>query len=106
MIYKFEFEDGRYEADVTVTPGQPERGPSYDCGGTPADPAEIEVLKVWMINEDKTKTLMADFDSIAELLLDHHNDDILEQFADDVHSSMEDAADARRDRYNEDRFDR
>lgn len=38
--------DYDYEIDVeyTVTPGYPERGPSYACGGTPADPPEIEIL--------------------------------------------------------------
>ena len=27
----------------TYTPGQPERGPTYACGGTPAEPAEVEL---------------------------------------------------------------
>lgn len=30
----------------SVTPGQPERGPTYACGGTPAEPAEVEIHTV------------------------------------------------------------
>ena len=30
------------EIFFTFTPGQPERGPTYACGGTPAEPAEVE----------------------------------------------------------------
>jgi hypothetical protein len=38
------------ETEVTVvftyTPGAPEQGPTYDCGGTPADPDVIEIQSV------------------------------------------------------------
>lgn len=27
----------------TFSPGQPERGPTYACGGMPAEPAEVEL---------------------------------------------------------------
>lgn len=30
----------------TYSPGQPERGPTYACGGTPPEPAEVEVDRV------------------------------------------------------------
>jgi len=30
----------------TYRPGCPERGPTYDCGGEPAEPPEVEILKV------------------------------------------------------------
>ena len=34
--------EGEATFSFTVTPGQPERGPSYDCGGTPAEPPLVE----------------------------------------------------------------
>ena len=36
----------------TVTPGQPERGPTYACGGTPAEPAEVDILTVEAVLEE------------------------------------------------------
>jgi hypothetical protein len=33
-------------AQYTYTPGHPERGPTYDCGGTPAEPPEVEIVLV------------------------------------------------------------
>lgn len=30
----------------TYVPGYPERGPTYDCGGTPAEPAMVEDLDI------------------------------------------------------------
>lgn len=106
MIFRFSFEEGDYEAEVDITPGSPQRGPTYDCGGTPAEPAEIEVIKVWMIEDDGRRTPMADFDTIAEWLMTEKEDDILEQADDDKASAMEDEADRRRDQMNEDRYDR
>ena len=36
----------------TVTPGRPATGPSYSCGGTPAEPAEVEIQTVEAVLED------------------------------------------------------
>jgi hypothetical protein len=33
-------------AEYTFHPGYPERGPTYDCGGTPAEPPEVEIIRV------------------------------------------------------------
>lgn len=33
-------------AEYIFHPGYPERGPTYDCGGTPAEPAEVEIIRV------------------------------------------------------------
>jgi hypothetical protein len=33
-------------AEYTFHPGYPERGPTYDCGGTPAEPPEVEIVLV------------------------------------------------------------
>jgi hypothetical protein len=40
------------DIDFTFLPGAPERGPTYACGGTPADPAEIEMVKATLVNGD------------------------------------------------------
>lgn len=51
----FEVERGRstveYEVQYEVSPGEPERGPSYDCGGTPASPPEIESKTVYFVGK-------------------------------------------------------
>lgn len=55
MTYRFDlpmvydFGDGKETVRVTgtITPGYPERGPSYDCGGTPAEPPGIEDFSVF-----------------------------------------------------------
>jgi len=106
MIYRFNFEDGAYKADLDITAEVPQRGPSYDCGGTPAEPAEIDVLAVWSRNEDNTWTELKDFDSIAEYLCGDGYDDVMEQCADDYLDSMDDSTDRKRDRMLEDRYDR
>lgn len=38
------------EVSFTVTPGEPETGPSYACGGTPASPAEIDDIRLETVN--------------------------------------------------------
>jgi hypothetical protein len=41
---------GRREIELVVTysmtPGRPEQGPTYACGGTPAEPPEVEIVSV------------------------------------------------------------
>ena len=41
---------GREEVELvvtySVTPGCPEMGPTYACGGTPAEPDEVEIISV------------------------------------------------------------
>lgn len=41
---------GRQEVELvvtySVTPGCPEQGPSYACGGTPAEPDEVEIISI------------------------------------------------------------
>ena len=41
---------GREEVELvvtySVTAGRPETGPSYACGGTPAEPDEVEIISV------------------------------------------------------------
>jgi hypothetical protein len=37
-----------YVVTYRVTPYEPERGPSYDCGGTPASGGDVEDVEVWI----------------------------------------------------------
>lgn len=54
MSYRYDhtvyFTLGGNEREVrityTVTPGEPETGPSYACAGTPAEPPEVEIERV------------------------------------------------------------
>lgn len=51
----FEVERGNatveYEVEFSVSPGEPERGPTYDCGGTPAYPPEVESKAVYFVGQ-------------------------------------------------------
>ena len=35
------------EVEFTITPGSPASGPTYSCGGEPAEPAEIDYVNFW-----------------------------------------------------------
>ena len=41
---------GKQEVELvvtySVTPGCPEQGPTYACGGTPAEPDEVEIVSI------------------------------------------------------------
>ena len=41
----------------TVDPGCPQKGPTHDCGGTPAEPACIEDLAIVLIHKRKDGTV-------------------------------------------------
>jgi len=40
--------------DITarLTPGRPEEGPTYDCGGQPAEGPECEIIESILVYED------------------------------------------------------
>jgi hypothetical protein len=40
------------EITYTATGGAPEHGPTYDCGGQPAEPVEIELVSAKLIDGD------------------------------------------------------
>ena len=50
-------EDIPIEGTVTYiyTPGHPETGPTWDCGGQPADPAEIEIIEIRVFGHDPAR---------------------------------------------------
>ena len=73
-----------------VTPGQPATGPTYDCGGTPPEPSEIEDFLVF----DEAGHEIEDADGeILEAL----EDEIIEHVSQDVADDMNDAAEYRHD---------
>lgn len=37
------------QIDFTIIPGNPATGPTYSCGGQPADPAEIEIHSIELV---------------------------------------------------------
>ena len=80
--------DGSEDVDVVIVyhfyKGQPERGPSYDCGGEPAEPADCEVLSV-LVNGEKADD--AQFDWCQT------NDRIWQKMVDNVQDNMDRAAD-------------
>jgi hypothetical protein len=41
-----------FEITFEHRPGRPETGPTYACGGTPADPEEIEFISARVIDGD------------------------------------------------------
>lgn len=54
------------DIDFRHSPGSPERGPTYACGGTPAEPAEIEMTKVTLVNGDGLVPTQEQIDDWAE----------------------------------------
>lgn len=87
------------EAEVTVSYGvewgRPAQGPSYDCGGTPADPDEIvdvEILTVddvpWAASDWQSfginRTDAAD--TLIEKLVDENWDHMVENAIEDDHN--------------------
>lgn len=65
--FTFDTTVGKREAEVRVTysmtPGRPEQGPTYACGGQPAEPPEIEIVSVKQngkevfLSDDEMETL-------------------------------------------------
>jgi hypothetical protein len=81
----FEVERGNatveYEVEYEVSPGEPERGPTYDCGGTPASPPEVESRTVYFVYRDRKtgKTVREERPELEDLvddeeLLEHAGD--------------------------------
>lgn len=58
------------DIDFTYSPGRPETGPTYACGGTPAEPADVEMTKATLVNGDGLLPTQAQIDDWAENWLD------------------------------------
>jgi acetamidase/formamidase len=48
----FEIAYPTLDIEFSFTPGCPATGPSYSSGGEPADPAEVEIISVKLVNAD------------------------------------------------------
>jgi hypothetical protein len=96
----WEDEDGNaFTVECSVSPGQPERGPSYSSGGEPAEAPEVEVLRV--IDEatgkerpDLIALVEADFDRIEEQAIENAEDSHVAAYED----ACERRAEERRER--------
>jgi hypothetical protein len=93
--------EGEYEVELvvtySVTPGQPERGPSYACGGTPAEPAEVEIISVKLDGEEELLT--ADENDALQAACDARAEEALADEASDY-------ADYRRDQARDEQMTR
>ncbi len=98
-----------YEVEVsyTVIPGEPETGPSYACGGTPASDAYLDDLRLekvdgkprpwgmydgWIANEDD------EFQTVIVEMLEgstHHTEAMLNEAAEVEADERDHAAEAR-----------
>lgn len=85
----------------TVIPGEPETGPTYDCGGTPASDPQIDDIRVEKIDGKPVVTGDAiTRDAIlSEFECGHHDADLLAEAA----SDRDHAADLRAEQIREDR---
>lgn len=88
----------------TVIPGRPEQGPSYSHGGLPAEPAEIDDIRVETIDGRARpwNTYLLGDDALADMLLAEVDDDDL--YAAMLEESAESAA-ADRDAADEARWE-
>ena len=81
------------EIDYGYTKGNRATGPSYSCGGTPADPAEVEFIAARLI--------WADGLSPTQAMIDEWAGDYLESdagYCAAINSAIECIADQRADR--------
>lgn len=92
------------EIVYTVTPGEPERGPSYACGGTPASPPEVDIyLAEAVIEEWRFGKKLVQRKPITGWLLDlisndsDINADLLSEAGEDDESRAAEAAASRAD---------
>lgn len=71
-------DDFEVEVVYTFSPGCPEQGPSYACGGQPADPPEVDIQGAYRF-DDKTlargeEVTLSDADEkrIHQWLIENH----------------------------------
>lgn len=74
---------GRREIELvvtySVTPGSPETGPTYACGGTPAEPDEVEIVSIkhngqpfYLSDEEEDALLQQAINRAGEDLAEEH----------------------------------
>jgi hypothetical protein len=66
------------ETEVTVEyvyrPGRPEQGPTYDCGGQPAEPPEVEIIRV-TANGIQIEPTEAELEAWTTSIAENHEED-------------------------------
>lgn len=95
------------KVSFTVTPGEPEAGPSYACGGTPASPAEIDDIRLetvdgksrpWGMYDGYIKDEDAEFEATIVGLLENsgrHWEAMMQEVAEADEADRDAAAEAR-----------
>jgi hypothetical protein len=99
--YEFEVEHGgnsvSYVAEFTVSPAEPERGPSYSSAGEPGCAAEVEDVEVFYVLKGKGGKTLKERRPELDEIVDH--DTLLEFVAEeDDGPDPDDARDAAMDR--------
>lgn len=96
---------GRREIELVVTysviPGCPETGPTYACGGTPAEPDEVEIISIKHNGQPFTVSDEEE-DALLQQAIDRAGEDMAEEYA----AAMEWRAQQRRDDLLMERWER
>lgn len=75
---------GREEVELvvtySVTPGYPETGPTYSCGGTPAEPDEVEIVSIKHNGQPITLS-DEDEEALWEIAIGRAGDDLADEYA-------------------------
>lgn len=98
---KYDPDEGEILVSFKYHAGMPERGPTYSCGGTPAEPDEIEILKIEAGQDESGWSKGQD---ITDLITEQEYDYIESQLYDNWRADMADnEADYRYEQYREER---
>lgn len=75
---------GRREIELVVTysvsPGCPEQGPTYSCGGQPAEPPEVEIIAI-KHNGQPFNVSGEEEDALLERAIERSGDDMADEYA-------------------------
>lgn len=87
---------GREEVELvvtySVTPGRPETGPTYSCGGTPAEPDEVEIVSIKRNGQPVTLSDEEE-EALWELAIGRAGDDLAEEYASEADWRYQEARD-------------
>ncbi len=75
---------GREEIELVVTyrvtPGCPETGPTYACGGTPAEPDEVEIISI-KHNGQPFNVSDEEEEALLDRAIERSGDDMADEYA-------------------------
>jgi hypothetical protein len=100
MSHRFQFTVdhmiGRQEVELvvtySVTPGCPETGPTYACGGTPAEPDEVEIVSVKHSGQPVTLSDEEE-EALWEMAIGRAGEDLAEEYASEADWRYQEARD-------------